>query len=219
MLHSSPCSSIHSIDFYFFIGGLITLAFPLPAFAHDTWIVSRESAPATGITLTLDLTSGHRFPQNESAPKPERISEVVCRQFDTELALKPGSAKAKSTTLTVQAVSTGGMTCWLSLKPHTITLEETTVDKYLKEIAASEEIRATWANAPQPRAWTETYSKHAKLIIPGSRTLPQSIHPIGAELEFVPGIRSFYRPNQWPAAAYPAAQWQAACGRVRRAGR
>jgi hypothetical protein len=75
------------------------------------------------------------------------------------------------------------------LKPRLLELEPGKIEPYLREIHASESLRAAWAALPEPKRWRETYVKHAKTFVrigepaAGDRSWAQ---PLGLGLEVVP---------------------------------
>ncbi len=154
--------------------------------AHDTWLSSRERTVQAGERIDLDATSAHRFPIAESAPAAARIDHASCRQQGAEFALVPGVRGAKTLRLSVRPTGAGALVCRLDLAPKDTDLQEATVERYLAEIAAPEQVREAWAASPAPRRWHEVYSKHAKVIVPGAASEAVVTTPMGAILEFVP---------------------------------
>jgi uncharacterized GH25 family protein len=171
-----------------FLSVILGLALPLPALAHDTWLLARSGAVAPGTAVTLDLTSGMAFPANETAIKPERISRAAVRLAGDTAELKDRSAAAKSLQFTARLAKPGVATLWVELAPKSIDLTPDQVKEYLDEIGATEAVRSAWQGMPEPRRWRELYSKHAKTYVRvGEPAEDRSwSEPVGMGLEIVP---------------------------------
>ena len=153
--------------------------------AHDTWL----SGPATavpGSTVPFDLTSSGTFPAPEDAVDPARIARALCRVGGHEAALRAGSPEVQALRLDGHALPAGVAACGVSLGPRTLDLEPGEVEHYLEEIGAST-IGARWKALPEPRAWRETYVKHATAFVRlGAKDDASWGEPLGLGLEIVP---------------------------------
>lgn len=140
----------------------------LPACAHDTWLSAEQRRVTTGGSLDLLMTSGERFPTLGSAISPQRIDNSMCRQGARSLPFRPPRSEPKALRMSIVTPSDGAVACWVQLAPRTLKLAEATVAHYLDEIDAPQAVRAAWATAKPPKRWTETYTKNAKLLVPGA---------------------------------------------------
>ena len=170
------------------ISGFIVLAPPVAA--HDTWLASKQTTVRAGTELDFDLTSGIRFPALDKGPKPERIGNSGCVQSGTKFDVTPGASRPKSLALKARVPANAGVTCYVELKPLLLDLKVTKINEYLDEIDAPESVRQAWAASPTPKRWLETYTKHAKTIIPSAAGQPAAgaPAPVGLALEFVPEV-------------------------------
>ena len=170
------------------IAGVGLLA--LPVAAHDTWMASKQTTVRAGTELDFDLTSGIRFPALEKGPKPERIGNSGCLQGGAKFDVTPGASRPKSLALKARVPANSGVTCYIELKPLLLDLKVTKINEYLDEIDAPASVREAWAASPTPKRWLETYSKHAKTIIPSAAGQPATgtPAPVGLTLEFVPEV-------------------------------
>ena len=168
----------------------------LPASAHDTWLASKQKTARAGVELDFDLTSGVRFPALGKGPKAERIGNSGCVQSGTKFDVVPGAVRPTSLAMTARVPANASVTCYVELKPFLLDLKVTKIGEYLDEIDAPASVRQAWAAAPTPKRWLETYSKHAKVIIPSAPGQPASAvatpepvaAPVGLALEFVPEV-------------------------------
>lgn len=160
---------------------ILVLAFS--ASAHDTWMAPVSGPIRAGAVLSLDLTSGERFPQAGSSIAPERIAQANCRQGGAVFALHAADKSAKSLRVGGTPPGEQSATCWVLLKPRTLDLKPDTVAHYLDEIDAPETVRKTWESGP--KRWRETYTKNAKTLISGNTPEVQLAVPVGLSLEFV----------------------------------
>jgi uncharacterized GH25 family protein len=169
--------------------GLILAVFlPLPALAHDTWLLARPSAVEPGNPVTLELTSGMAFPAPETAIKPDRVARAAVRLAGETADLKDRRSAAKFLQLTARPAKPGIATLWVELAPKSIDLTPDQVKEYLDEIGAPAALRQAWTAMPEPRRWRELYSKHAKAYVrvgqPGEDR--SWAEPAGMALEIVP---------------------------------
>ncbi len=158
------------------------------AWAHNTWILPHGSALDPGATVTLDLTSGMKFPAPEAAIAPDRILKAACRLAGSTVDLPARSPEEKLLRIAGALEKAGVATIWVTLKPRGIELEAEDVRHYLDEIGAGEAIRREWMKDGLPGRWKELYTKHAKSFAlvgdeAGDRTWAD---PVGLPLELVP---------------------------------
>jgi uncharacterized GH25 family protein len=167
---------------------LLVSTLAAPVLAHDTWLLPRSTAIASGGTVTLELTSGMVFPKNETAIKPDRVARAGVRLAGETSVLEDRRSAAKSLELSARLTRPGVATLWIELAPKSIDLKPEEVAHYLDEIGASQEVRRAWAEMPKPRRWRELYVKHAKAFVrvgdpEGDRSWAE---PVGLGLEIVP---------------------------------
>ncbi|HEY0820057.1 MAG TPA: DUF4198 domain-containing protein [Rhizobacter sp.] len=139
------------------------------ALAHDTWF---EPVPAArpGEVL-LKLGTGNRFPHHEFTVGEASLREQGCRRAGAKaVPLHAAGETAQALSLTARPGSAGPVTCWAQQQPFDIEIAPATVEVYLKEINASPDVRAAWAEL-QSRGlpWRERYVKHARIELPGRR--------------------------------------------------
>ncbi len=153
----------------------------LSAAAHDTWF---EPLPPTRAgELRLALGTGDRFPAQEFAIDPKYLVRQGC---SIDVGRPAGALRAQLTTATalVLRAPVSARSCWAQLTPFQITLQADKVPIYLKEINASADLRATWADL-QARSlpWQETYTKHARINL--GDVSAQSAAPSGMALDML----------------------------------
>ena len=156
------------------------------ASAHDTWL----SGPATavpGSTVPFDLTSSGAFPVPEHAVEPSRVARSLCRAGGQEVPLPTGSRKRQALRLRGRELPAGVAACGVSLGPRTLDLKPDEVEHYLEEVGAAATIGPRWKALPEPRAWRETYVKHATAFVRlGTKDDASWGEPLGLGLEIVP---------------------------------
>lgn len=169
-------------------GAIASLAVSsMAAFAHDTWLAAEQRAARAGAVLELLMTSGERFPIPGSLIAPRRIESSACRQGAGTTALKPAKREPKALRLSTKTPTGQPIICWVQLEPRMLELNESTVAHYLDEIDASSTIRDAWAATKPPKRWSETYTKNAKVMVPGSinERASAAAAPVGLKLELV----------------------------------
>lgn len=162
---------------------------PGAASAHETWLAARQRDVVANQAITFDMSSGEKFPQPGSAIAPERIELAACRQAVATPELKPGIKLAKTLMLSARPTEQAALNCWVRLGPRKLDLAVDKVQAYLDDIDAPASVRAAWASSPQPKKWTEVYTKNAQVIVPAKRSAQAaslSVVPVGLSLEFVP---------------------------------
>jgi len=158
----------------------------LPLCAHDTWVAPDRFAVRRGDTIELHMTSGMAFPKLDTAIKPERVARALIRAGGRSSMMMPLRRGAHSLDFRIHSRSTGVATIAVDLKPNTIELSPKQVAEYLDEIGADAELRRMWADAPEPKRWRETYTKHAKSFVLVETPDDSWKAPMELAFEFVP---------------------------------
>ena len=141
----------------------------LAANAHDTWFDAPTKTPAGEVALALG--TGTQYPEHQYRIGFEQVATSGCRGAAVPTA-PMRKVEDRPTSLVLRSASEvaddAALTCWAQLIPFDITLEPRIVDIYLKEIRASDAVRALWADRLQRGvAWTERYVKHARIELGG----------------------------------------------------
>lgn len=157
------------------------------ALAHDTWLLPNRFAVAPKESVTVGLTSGMAFPEDESGPKRERVQQAKCRLAGRTFEIADITAGPKSLLFKTELPAAGIATIWVVLPGRSIELKPEEVTEYLDEIAAPPSVRKQWAEMT-PQRWREHYTKHQKTFVrvgesQGDRSWAE---PLGVGLEIVP---------------------------------
>jgi hypothetical protein len=142
------------------------------ASAHDTWF---ERLPAVQGTPVLALGTGNRFPLRDSGIAARYLVASGCRAAQLITTLKP--LRDEASALILQP-SPGAATCWAQSAPFEVTLAPDKIALYLREIQASPEQRAAWADMQQRGLpWRERYAKHARIELgaPAAQPVPMAM--------------------------------------------
>lgn len=169
------------------VAALAALCLPLPALAHDTWLLPERWRLGAGEQIVLALTSGMDFPRPETAVNADRLEARGVRLAGKTHPLEPGSAERALTLSGI--VKEGGLaTAWIATRPRSLTLTPEQVTHYLGEVGAADTIGEQWKRSAQT-AWRETYVKIAKTIVRVGDAVSDSSwgEPVGLALEIVPG--------------------------------
>ena len=158
------------------------------AAAHETWLLPSSMRVPVGRAVTLSLTSGMTFPNDQIKIEPSRVVRVEARLGHTTERLR----RPKTTAHALHYVWTprvpGVATIAIELGPRSLELKPAQVKEYFDEIHAGPDIIALWDSIPAPRRWRESYSKHATSYVrvgtPGSDSSWKT--PLGLGLEIVP---------------------------------
>lgn len=155
--------------------------------AHDTWLNPSRYEVAPNNAVTLDLTSGMKFPALESGPKRERVQAAQCRLNGRTFEITDISPGAKSLVFNITLPEAGVATLWVKLPAREIELKPAEVQEYLDEIDAPESVRAEWKKM-QPQRWRERYTKHPKTFVRvgDGKSDGSWAEPAGMALEIVP---------------------------------
>lgn len=169
--------------------GLLLLACAAPAPAHDSWLVRSRTA---GAGISLELTTGNRYPLGETGVAAASIAQARCRDGSgRSVPLKPVERSPRW--LDLRSASRGAkapMACWAGIKPAEIAIEPELVQVYFDEIRAPAEVRERWAQL-QARGigWRESYGKSARIEIDAPHMPAQqraaARAPAGLPLEIV----------------------------------
>lgn len=136
----------------------------VPCFAHDTWLLPRETNAEESKTLTVDLTSG-MFPKLESGIKADRVAKGGWRTPSATGKLDRYEEDAASLVMHMTPRGDGTAVLYLTLKPKEIELTADQVAEYFDEIGASQSLRDDWASRGSGAQYHETYTKHAKAFV------------------------------------------------------
>lgn len=178
---------------------LAALVVPAAAAAHDTWLLALRPVVPPGAELLLDLTSGMRFPANETAIRPERVALARVRVGGATDTLLTPAVQAHALRFRAPLRRAGVAVLWLELRPRDLALAPAQVDEYLAEIGAPDSVRRAYLAQPVApggaRRWRERYTKHAKAIVrvaspqrPAPAADSSWREPVGAALELVPDV-------------------------------
>jgi hypothetical protein len=159
---------------------LLALSGAGPALAHDSWF--RVAAP--GPARQLNLGTGQRYPQHETAIAPAYLDRQGCRPGDAagrERLMRPlGYDRGQSLRLQLPPAA---RSCWAQLVPLDVEVAPHLVEAYLREIRAGPDTWAAWQ--AQRRAglpWRERYVKHARIDLGAS---PQGAAPVPMDMDLV----------------------------------
>jgi len=169
---------------YGLLTGVATLG-ASAARAHDTWLLPARFEVALGATIDLELTSGMKFPEPESAVATDRIAASGVRLSGKTLMLEPKSPTKAALRLSAVAPTPGVAVLWVASRPRTLSLKPDDVRHYLEEIGAPPSVEARWR---QQQRFRESYSKVAKTYVKvGDAADDRSWQePVGLGLEFLP---------------------------------
>ena len=164
------------------------------AFAHDTWLISATNFGRVGTPFRLGLTSGETFPNDDFSIVSNRVARAIVREAGVTRSLPRPTAAALRLEYMWTPRSAGVASVGIELQPKTLVLEPRLIDEYLREIDATDAIRATWKSLGDKQKWTESYTKHAMTFV---RVVPAKsdsawiadkswTRPLGLALELVP---------------------------------
>ena len=133
------------------------------AAAHDTWILPERFQVPSGETVTVAMTSGMEFPENDVAVATDRLERRTVRLAGetAELAaLEQEGFLALSAPLTEEGIAAVAV----SSKPREIELTPGQAAEYLAEIGARPEVHKGWKEL-DAESFHETYAKHATSFV------------------------------------------------------
>ncbi len=171
-----------------FAGAFLIVAILLNvASAHDTWLLPNRFEVAPNERVTLDLTSGMAFPENETGPKRERVESAKARLAGRTYDIPDIAPAAKSLVFTATLPEAGVAALWVQLPPKSIELKPEQVSEYLEEVDAPDAVQKQWREMKPPR-WREFYTKHQKTFVRvgNAETDSSWAEPVGTALEIVP---------------------------------
>jgi hypothetical protein len=153
--------------------------------AHDTWFELRPEAP--GGELRLALGTGNRFPMMEFPLGIEQLQHSGCRSAAAAEPLLHDGDEAQALRLRAAAAPAGAaLSCWAQTQAFEAELTPPLVALYLKEIQAPATLREAWAEQQRRgKRWTERYTKHARIELPGADGLYADAVPGGMALELL----------------------------------
>jgi hypothetical protein len=147
--------------------------------------VAGETRPA----LRIEMTSGMAFPEPESGIRPERVARAMLRAAGRARALPVPLPTKEALRYTLAQPPLGVSVVWVELRPRGLELKADVIEEYLHEIGASETVGPRWRARPEPKAWRETYRKHAKTFLRTGEAPAEDGDwraPVGMQLELVP---------------------------------
>lgn len=141
-------------------------AIPMVAGAHDTWLEPRASAPGR---VELALTTGELFPTAQTPVAARSLVDRGCMSASgRRVPLHAAATLPTALTLRAAVPARGGPIghCWVQTEAFDVEVPQHLVPSYLREIAASDDIRRTWAeHVRQGLPWQERYTKHARISL------------------------------------------------------
>ena len=153
--------------------------------AHESWMLPSGAISAGG-ELTLGLTSGMSFPDDDHPIKPERVTQARWRQGDASGALKVGARGEKALALSVTLPKATSTTLFLQLPPNSLDLDAENVAEYLRDLGEPAGVRERYERQGK---WRESYRKSIKALVAtadaGERG-DDARKPVGLPLELVP---------------------------------
>ena len=168
------------------------------ALAHDTWLLPLRAVVPPGTELLLDLTSGMRFPANETAVRSDRVALARVRLGGAVEAVPAPRGAPHSLRFRAPLRRPGVATLWVDLAPRELSLDSAQVEEYLAEVGAPDSVRVAYLRqfpAGGVRRWRERYGKHAKAVVrvtSPQRPAPPADSswgvPAGQALELVPEV-------------------------------
>jgi hypothetical protein len=161
-------------------------------YAHDSWLSPARETASAG-SLSLELTTGTRFPRPEFSQTSESVAQAHCRDGAGAVsALTPGTQQAQWLEMHAPSPSpTLPLACWLELRPASIELAAPIVQVYFNEIHAAPAARQAWSDMQARKVpWRESYRKFARIELAQSspvskEQLAQARRPVGLALEIV----------------------------------
>lgn len=144
----------------------LAVALPLVAAAHDTWLETREAPPGR---VELALTTGELFPTAQTAVAARSLVDRGCLSSSgRRVPLQAAAASPTALTLRAAVPAQGGTIgqCWVQTEAFDVEVPQNLVATYLREIAAPEDVRRTWAeHVRHGLPWQERYTKHARISL------------------------------------------------------
>jgi Domain of unknown function (DUF4198) len=141
-----------------------------PSEAHDTWFERQANAAAPGPQLALG--TGNRYPLMETGVDVKYIARQGC--WVAGSAGDPPQAPMTRVRDNPQALllqaPPQAHTCWAQLQPFVLQMGPEKVALYLREIQAPAAVQQAWAaQKAAGLAWTEQYTKYARIALPPPR--------------------------------------------------
>jgi len=164
------------------IGACLLMALACAAQAHESWLRATTPVPPDG-TLTLGLTSGMAFPEDDHAIEPERVTHANWRQGDASGTLTVGERGEHALALGANLPGAATTTVSLELPEKALELDAGNVEEYLQDLGNPADVRARWQ---QRGTWRERYRKSVKAIVGLRDAGDDARKPVGLPLELVP---------------------------------
>ncbi|MEM1187099.1 MAG: DUF4198 domain-containing protein [Pseudomonadota bacterium] len=140
------------------------------ATAHETWLLPGGAELEPGRTVEFLMTSGMGFPALGAGIDRSRILDAVLMQGAERQNLVPSNAFKEA--LELSAVPGPGLACsWVQLRPRILEIpEKDSVEHYLGEIGAGDEVYEIWRSQGEGSLWRESYGKLARnYLVVGER--------------------------------------------------
>jgi len=128
----------------------MTVIFVSVLFGHNLWLVEKEDEK-------IEVVTSDKFPESDSAVKPERIADFRAITDDGEIELKDYEITEKAL---IANVGKNAKLVAIELFPHPIVLESEKFANYIKSEAAENRV----GDLPD-EAQSESYAKFAKVLI------------------------------------------------------
>lgn len=127
---------------------------------HNLWLVAKDETN----DLKLEILTSDKFPESDSAIKPERI--VDFRAFTETDSLAINDYRAEENSLIARVRKAKKIICVaLELRPHPIVLDAGKFAGYIKSEAAENAVAAQFVVGETAAAQRESYAKFAKVLI------------------------------------------------------
>lgn len=176
--------------------GRLFAAFAIAAFAvfardlsaHDTWLLPASMRVPVGKPVMLSLTSGMAFPVDDFVIDAKRITRANVRLAGVTSDLVNPTPASKSLHFEWTPATSGVAVFAVELAPKVLTLAPDKIEEYFADINAQKELRAEWERIPKPRAWRESYTKHASSFVQVGEAANATSwrQPTGMGFEIVP---------------------------------
>ena len=168
---------------------LLLLA-PVPAAAHDLWLVPPEKADKAA---TVRAVSGSVFPKGDTAPDPAKFARMlVVRPDGTEAKPQSAGIDGDAGLLRFDAAAPGIYAVAVQTTPKLITLEPAAFNEYLVTDGMPHIYRLRMKEGTLDKPGKERYSKSPKALVRvGDGKAGDPTKPLGLPLEIVPLANPF----------------------------
>lgn len=170
-------------------GGLLLTA--STAQAHDSWLSPSADSSPQGL-LRVELNIGSRFPLRQGSTPVSSVESAGCRPLadrSREVPLLPRVERTDRLELRSRLDARSALTCWVTLRPHAVTLAPELVATYLDEVRAPTRVRQIWEQQlARGLPWHEVYRKFMRMELNPRAAADQDLrsirqpHGVGLEL-------------------------------------